>query len=494
MKTGYFSAAQLIEAKILNDSVMINTKRLNDLIETYTKSDEYKKSLTGLNYYKGHHDIKDRQKYYTIDGVKVIDNSKSNYKIEHRFLNILIEQKQSYILGNPINITYDKNTEQDKNITKLVYEIFGDKFDDVMSEWVETTSAGAVSYLHCFIDGDGKFDYIVIPPTEVIPIYDTTYNKKLVAVIRFYKVEFIDEDKNKREERYEVEYWTENDVSYYKQLSDGSFYLDDVTGHFTINNNVRGFTQQSGWGKIPFIPLYNNNEMKSDLEDIKSLIDAYDIVKSDWLNDLVDFQELIYVLKGFNGFAFSNRSNPLSIFLTQLKENRAISVDENGGVDTLKAEIPIEARDKFLQILRDEIFYFGKGVDVATDRFGNSPSGISLKFLYTNLDLKANKLILKIKNALTEFMYFVTYYLRLTKGKLDIDYKKFYYTFNKAVIFNDAEIIQNLRNSEGIISEQTILSKHPYVTDVENEMKLKEQERQNEINRTLPLFNNNGNQ
>lgn len=490
MNTGYFTANQLIEAQILRDVSAINTRRIKDLIDSYKASKQYKRSETGLKYYNGEHDIKNRLKYYTVDGVKLIDHSKSNYKIEHRFLNLLVEQKQSYIAGNPINITYGQGTDEDNKILQLVYQIFGDKFDDIISEWIEKTSAGAVSYLHCFINSKGEFDYIVLPPTEIIPIYDTTYNKNLIAVLRYYLVDYIDEENNKTEQRYMVEYWTDKDVTYYRQLSDGTFYLEEVTGHFVKTNETLNISEQANWGKVPFVPLYNNNDIKTDLDDIKSLIDAYDLVKSDYLNDLADFQELVYVLKGFNGFAFETRLNPFSAFLTQLKESKAISVDENGDVKTLKAEIPVEAREKFLKICRDEIFYFGKGVDIASDKFGNSPSGISLKFLYTNLDLKANKLILKLRQALTELMYFVSYYIKMTRN-IQIDYKKFYYKFNKAVLFNENEVIQNLRNSEGLLSERTILSKHPYVDDVENEIRQKEEERNNEINNNLALFNEN---
>ena len=40
---------------------------------------------------------------------------------------------------------------------------------------------------------------------------------------------------------------------------------------------------------------------------------------------------------------------------------------------------------------------FGQAVDFSSDKFGSAPSGVALEFLYTNLNLKADKLARKAK-------------------------------------------------------------------------------------------------
>ena len=50
--------------------------------------------------------------------------------------------------------------------------------------------------------------------------------------------------------------------------------------------------------------------------------------------------------------------------------------------------IPIEAREKFLEITRKAIFEQGMGVDPDPQKFGNT-SGEALKYLYSLLELKA---------------------------------------------------------------------------------------------------------
>ena len=45
-------------------------------------------------------------------------------------------------------------------------------------------------------------------------------------------------------------------------------------------------------------------------------------------------------------------------------------------------------------------------------------------------------------------------------------------------IRNDAELVQMCRDSTGIISQKTILKNHPFVTDIEEELRQLEKERQ----------------
>ncbi|MBO8902314.1 phage portal protein, partial [Staphylococcus aureus] len=77
----------------------------------------------------------------------------------------------------------------------------------------------------------------------------------------------------------------------------------------------------------------------------------------------------------------------------------AIKVSDNGGVDTIQVEVPVENSKKYLDELYQKIMLFGQAVDFSSDKFGSAPSGVALEFLYTNLNLKADKLARKAKVA-----------------------------------------------------------------------------------------------
>lgn len=488
MINGYLTQTDLVNMKINIDSGLLVSKRLMDLINSHLKSDSRNQMEIGLKYYDGKHDILNFKPYYWVDGIKKEDVTKANHKLPHLFHKILVDQKASYVVGNPIVISLGEQGNKDsekENVTveEVLMDVLGDEFDDDMNDWVLAASNQGSGWIHLYIDEDGDFQSLVCNSEELIPVFDTSYQKNLVAMIRYYKMDVVDETSNGNNavtnKRYRIEWWTDKDVTYYMQNKDNDFVKDssvnpNPAGHFQSYNSLTPTVKlEKGWGKVPFVELPNNSKRKTDLEGIKPLIDAYDKVKSGWINDLDDFQELILIVKGFNALTSKAQQglSELGVFLNNLKTNKVISVDEDGGVDSLSVQIPVEAKDKFLQITREEIFYFGQGVDVTSDKFGNAPSGISLKFLYSLLDMKANTLIRKMTKSLTKFMWFAEQFVKMKKikGADKFDSTKLVFTFNKAVIFNEKEKVDMLVASEGIISDQTILENHPLVQDAVEE-------------------------
>jgi SPP1 family phage portal protein len=126
-------------------------------------------------------------------------------------------------------------------------------------------------------------------------------------------------------------------------------------------------------------------------------------------------------------------------------------------------------------------------VNTRTDNFGNSPSGVALKFLYSLLDLKANHTERKFRKALSQFFWFFTEYLSISsQGTYDPDDIKM--TFNRTMITNDAEKVTMTKDSTGIISKRTQLANHPWVTDVDAEEEQIQKE-QDEYTANLPPLN-----
>jgi SPP1 family phage portal protein len=451
----------LINLQLTNGSNVTNEKIIKDLILEHDTSS----MLDGVRYYLNQNDILDRKMYYIVDGVKTEDTEKVNNKIPHNWHKLLVDQKVNYLLGKPPVIQAD-----DEKYTQRLNDILDEDFDDILQELGKGASNKGVEYLHPYINTKGDFDYIIVPAEEVIPIYETSKQKKLTAAIRYYLVTVNGTDKIR------AEWWTDKDVTYYIENDIGEFELDSTVeenpqSHFYYND--KGY----GWSKVPFIAFRNNEEMVSDLTFYKELIDIYDKNISDFANNLEELQELIYVLKGYDG-------SDLSEFIQNLRYYKAIKVSEDGGVDTLKLEIPVEAKREMLDRLEENIFLFGQGVNVKTDKFGNSPSGIALKFLYMLLDLKANHMERKFRKALKQFVWFVTEYINI-KDRKTYDYRTVQFTFTKSMLVNDLETAQIAQISKGIISDDTIVANHPWVEDAQEELEKVKEQRENMIDLDL---------
>ncbi|HSH24671.1 MAG TPA: phage portal protein [Massilibacterium sp.] len=429
----------------------------------------------GVRYYENENDILQRKQYAVVDGVKQIDEEKPNNRIPHGWHKLLVDQKTAYLVGNPINFA-----TEDKELLEHINEYLGEKFDDIANELVKNASNKGVEYLHPYIDENGEFDYIIVPAEQGIPIYENQKQTTMKHFIRHYPIKLDDKTVT------QVELWDKNTVTYYI-IDEDKIFLDpyepnNPASHFYY---VDGDTETGyGWGRVPFIAFRNNEQEKGDLHYYKQLIDAFDNRVSDNQNSFEEIQELIYVLKGYEG-------QDLSEFMKNLKFYKAINVDGEGGVDTLQGEVPMASIDSHLDRLRESIFMFGQGVDVGTDKFGNAPSGIALKFLYSLLDLKSDTLERKFRVALQELIWFLCEFLEMKGDKHEKhDYKSVDFTFKRSTMANDLEKSQIAQNSKGVISDKTIVANHPWVDDYEQELERIEEQKKEEESRINLYFGN----
>lgn len=379
-----------------------------------------------------------------------------NHKVENGYLKKLIDQKVNYSLGKKVIIENADKCIEILDIQKYLKKIG------------KETSKKGVEWGHVYIDLEGKLRYTNIDGREVIPIWDTAHENDLQMLIRYYSVQIINDDK--KISRYKVELWDKEKVSYYEQDVEGNFNLDmsyEVNpcyhasyNTFELDNivNVEGLQ----WGKVPFIPLWNNDDHASDLEQIKAHIDLYDIVLSDFANDIDQFRHAIMTVK-------NNSASSYEEFMRVLKEYGIVEIDEDGEVGFLNNDIPTQARTTLLELLEKNIYEFGMGVDVKKIA-GGQLTNVAIKSQYADLDLKANDFEQQIQEFIIELFYFVNKYLEFTVQKQD-DLDKVDITFNRSIIFNELENADIITKLKGIISDRTLLSKSAWVDDVDEEMK-----------------------
>lgn len=434
-----------------------------ELIKKVIREHDTRRMNEGTRYYNSENDILFKERYAVIDGMKVVDEDKPNNTIPHGWHKLLVDQKTAYLVGNPISFDSD-----DRRLMDWVEHYLGERFNDAANELVKNASNKGKEWLHPYVDEEGEFDYIIVPAEQCIPIYEDKRQTQIKHMIRYYPVVINNETIT------QVEVWSDEDVVYYVMDDQGGLMIDasedaNPRSHFYYVENQEEIGY--GWGKVPFIAFRNNEEEKSDLEYYKKLIDAYDNQISNNQNSFDEIQELIMVIKGYEG-------ERLSEFMKNLKYYKAISVAEDGGVDTLQAETPMTGIDSHLDRIEGNIYTFGQGVNTQIDNIGNVPSGVALKFLYSSLDLKSDMLERKFRVGLQELMWFLCEYLAMEKNE-EHDYKSVNFTFDKSMISNDLENVEMARDSVGVISMRTIRENHPFVTDPLEEERRIEEEKEN---------------
>lgn len=425
------------------------------LVQNHQKDIE--RISTGQRYYDKDNDIY-RQKYkYDLDGNLDID--KPDWRITTNYHQNLVDQKVAYLVTNPVSYSCEN-----EKVLDTIHQVLDNRWDNELIDVLTAASNKGVEWVQPYIDENGDFKLFRVPAEQSIPIWKDSKRDALQAFIRVFKLN--DETK--------VEYWTDTDVTYY--VYDNGSLINDY--YYGENNKQTHFSTGS-WNRVPFIPFKNNPEEVSDIWQYKTIIDAIDKRLSDTQNMFDESAELIYILRGYEG-------ENLKEFMQGLKYYKAINVDSEGGVETIQVEVPVASTKEYIDMMRQNIMEFGQGVDFQTDKFGSAPSGIALKFLYGNLDLKANKLKNKATVAIQELIEFIVDFY-----KLKVDPKDIEITFNFNRMMNDLEQSQIAVQSTGILSKETIVKHHPWVDDPTAELERIDQE-QMEYNRQLPDIDDGG--
>ena len=389
-------------------------------------------------------------------------SNRSNTKIEHPILKKLIEQKVNYLLANPFSVSTESGPYAD-----ALNVIFDDTFRRKLKGFGRSAIKSGIGWLQPYFDDKGNLAVMKIPSTEIIPLWKDTEHTSLDGFIRFY--DFIEYTGKEKKTITRAEWWSTDGVRYYRSAGGAKFEVDKEMGqegqdfHFYINN------KPYNWEKPPIIWVKYNDEELPLCYFIKELIDDINwqtSVTSDVLRDVAKF---IYVLRNFGG-------QDLAEFIKDLREHLAIKVDGDGGVDKLTADINIDAVIKFLEKQRRDVFDFGSAVDTKDPELGNA-SGTAINFRYMDLNADCSSLALELKDSFQQLKVFLDAYMQL-KGLGDFTAETFDIVFNTDMPVNETDVINNAKASQGLVSKQTILENHPWVTDVEEETKRQDDEAQ----------------
>lgn len=427
----------------------------------------------GESYYRNKTDILDRERTAIgASGAKEAIGNLANNKLVNGFFRKLVDQKIGYLLSKPLSIQTDNDEYQ-----KQLADFFGKSMLRMLQNIGKEAIKKGIAWLHVYYNEAGQLTFMKIPSEEIIPLWRDAAHTDLQAVIRVYEVETY--EGTRRTIVTKVEWWDTNGVKRYVLQAGGQYGLvpdveaEEQGAHFTV---AQGESEKpANWERVPFIAFKYNEEEQGLLELIKSLIDDYDARKSDNSNNLEDLPNSIYVVKDYDG---TNAGE----FRKNISAYRVVFTQGEGGVGTISLEIDTEAYKVHMDQNRKDIYEFGRGVDTESDKLGNSPSGIALKFLYADLDMDANIIETEFQASFEQLRWFIDVHVANITGQ-DYSAEAVDFVFNRDIIISESEVITDVKNSVGIVSEETLLANHPYVTDVQKELDRLQKQREEEQER-----------
>jgi SPP1 family phage portal protein len=382
------------------------------------------------------------------------------------YFKMLVKQKINYILAKEPEFKIDNTIMTTASIT------------DMLEESLFNASLDTTAWLHLYVENN-KLDWILISDKQIIPIYDN-YHKNIIAIIRYWIEEKKENDED-NDDIFIVQTWTMQGVKT-ERIHKDKIMASEVCSHYqeeTIYQGIIENIEAKNLPFIPFIPLFNNKDKESDIDGIQELLDMYNSINSGFVDNIDLFQEAIVKLKGFTG-----DTEELETIRNNMKKFKMVGIPQGGGdnadMDYMAIEIPVEARKTILDILKENIFKIGQGMDPDRLTGESNITNTVIKSRYSSLDMKANGTEKQLRLFYEQFIKCVNLYYMSTIAN-DI-------TFNRSMIFNESEAIDNCLKSTNLLDLETILENHPWVTDAKETKAKIEQEREENIKKQQELL------
>lgn len=384
---------------------------------------------------------------------------------------IITDQKIGYLFTYPPQ--FDAGEEETN--TKIS-EALGQDYAKVIRQLATDATNCGVGWLAYWYNPGEPFSYWFVDPEQVRVVFDPASVKpRILYLIRTWS-----ESDSDRRTVLHYEAWDEKEVSYFISPEGGAPVPD-------LKRGMGGIARHT-YGRIPFIPFRNNADARGDLPRYKELIDCIDKLVSGFANDIDDIQEIIWVIKNYAGETSetvtaedgSEVTREIDL-LQRLKAQKLVHVDQDGGVDTLRGEIPFEARSRFLEILKSQLYISAMAVDPFPDAVGQA-SGVYIDFLYGLLETKSGLMETEFRSALDEFAQAILLHLGISPRPVEQ-----VWTRNKPK--NDLETVQMIsQTAETVLSDESKTKAHPLTEDWQGERKRIEAENAQKLKSVAAAF------
>jgi len=406
-------------------------------IQAYKNSDEYKTAVLADEYdHQRNRTILEYTKtLYTMSGVQTEDFTASNNRLCSNFFNRLNTQRCLYSLGK--GVSFVGVGEGGADTTK---EALGKHFDHDIKE------AGYYALIHgrshLFWDVDRVH---VFKATEFVPLLDESTGE-LRAGIRFWQ---LDDAKPLVAVLYEEDGFTKFETG-----DDGLRETQAKRAYKTTYQTVPydgevEVVDEENYTSLPIVTMYGSRLKQSTLVGMRSAIDAYDLVRSGFANDMTDCAEIYWIVNNAGGMDDSD----LMRFRDRLKLQHIATVDgsDGAGVTPYTQDIPYQARSQFLTEIRNGIYEDFGALDVHTVAAGATNDHIDAA--YQPMDENADDFESWVGEAIVKLLALI--------GIEDEP------VFSRTRISNQSEQVQMVVQESTWLDRETILRKLPNITPEE---------------------------
>ena len=365
-------------------------------------------------------------------------------------------------LATPDFISYSSQSDIED-----VMEIL--RYNDYQAEDNELLRHALIHSVACelmYLDDEGRTRFRLINPLTCFGVYDNSLTEDLLYFVRIYKANDWDET----DLLHYVDVYSDTTIKHYKMLGEAS-------GLSLINEEPHYF------GQCPANILVMPDE-KSIFDCIMGLQDSANTLLSAEVDDYEAFCDAYLTLEGAD----------IDADYSTMKENRILILPTGAKAAWLTKNANDAQVENILKRMHESIYRIAACPDFSSESFvGGVSSGIAIQYRLTGMETRAGKIEAEMKKALQRRIEIICGIASLKLGEevfrdIKIDFKR-------NIPVDEAAIVNMALGLKGVVSDSTILSMLPFVSDVNAELEAVKKQKQENV-ATFGgnlLFGNGGN-
>ena len=411
----------------------ITNKILNEVIEY---NEKYKDRFLKLeNYYLGKHDIFNRDK----------DDRLSNNKIMVNHAKYITDTNVGYLLGNPV----DYQASEGHDIEALLDAYKKQTINDLDSEIAKDVSIFGLQYEYVYANENAEPRSCEVDNKNTVIVYDDTVEHNKLFGINYREVK-----KGDKFDYYEIIYADKKEKRLYKSYSKSLQQVGEAEPH--------------AFGDVPFICYKNNPELLGDFEPVLSLIDAYNLLQSDRINDKEQLVDAILCLYGMDFDSeqaeMLHESRMLANIPTDARAEYLVKTLQESDVDILR------------QTIENDIHKISMVPNMSDVNFVGNSSGVAIRYKLLAFEQNIKNKERYMEKGLMERFRLYNNFL-ITKSQMsEVPVEEVDAVFKRNLPSNDFEISQMINNLADLVDAETLISQLSFVKDASEIVEAKKKE------------------
>ena len=437
----------IIDKALLDNG--LTPKLLGELIARHEQNRGRFERLRG--YYEGRHEILVRKKH---------SPNAANNKVVCNHAKYIVDMAQAYLVGAPVKYAAAKGCD----ITPIEEAYNEQDIASIDSELVKEMGIFGRSYELLYTDSEGKPRSAVIDPTMAFAVYSDECDRRQLLGVYYYK-------------KFDLNGTVTGVVC--KAYDDTHIYSYSGRGGSWSALELTGEPEEHYFGEVPLIEYMNNEERQGDFEQEIPLIDAYNILMSDRVNDKAQYVD---------SFLFISNMDVDSEQAEKLREERILLGFEGSDAKYLSQTLS-EADTKVLRDdYKDDIHRFSMVPDLSDEKFGGNLSGVAIKYKLLGFEQLTKNRERYLKKSLQRRFELYNNLLAKSENMAAVPPYQVDIQFTRNLPVNNLETAQMLQYLDGTISQRTKIEQLEFISDADEEMKIFEDEQEKAMERQERMF------